>query len=186
MVPGGMGNAVCMSRLTGVSGAMSEAGPARRRWVGAVALIATLAVATAASTDDHAAAAGPLPFREVSQGARGFEMPGESMLARGRVARSASQAAKALRAWGLDPTATKSVNFARESAIVVLAPYQPTGGYRARVSQVLVRGREAALTGSVRYEGGETAAASIERPWVVITVKRASLSRVRDVRIKLR
>lgn len=165
---------------------MSRDGLARRRWVEVVALSATLAAATAGSTDDRASARGTLPFREVTQGARGFEVPGESMLARGRVARSASQAAKALRAWGLDAAATKSVNFVRESAIVVLAPYQPTGGYRLRVSRVLVRGREAVLTGSVRYEGGETVAASIERPWVVIAVKRASASRVRDVRIRLR
>jgi hypothetical protein len=169
---------------------MSRDRQARRRWVEVAALSAVLAATTAglANTgDDASAASGAVAFREVTHASRGFDVPGESMLARGRVARSASQAATVLRAWGLDSAATKSVNFARESVIVVLAPYQPSGGYRARVARVLVRGREAVLTGSVRYEGAELATQSIERPWVMIAVKRASLKQVRtNVRIRLR
>jgi hypothetical protein len=155
-----------------------------------VALSVMLVVATAAVASSQrvaAAATGQVSFREVSQSSRGYEMPGESMLARGRVARSAAQAATLLRGWGVDTAATKSVNFARDSVIVVLAPYQPSGGYRARVSRVVVRGSDAELTGTVRYEGGSVAAPSITRPWVVVAVKRASLRRVRgNVKIRLR
>jgi hypothetical protein len=137
--------------------------------------------------DDASAASGPVAFREVTQASRGFDMPGESTLALGRVARSASQTATVLRAWGLESASTKSVNFARESVIVMLAPSQPTGGYRARVSRVLVRGHEAVLTASVRYEGGQLATQSVERPWVMVAVKRSSVARVRrNVRIRLR
>lgn len=169
---------------------MSRDGMARRRWGEVVALSAALAAATAgvASTQrDAGAATGQVTFREVSQASRGYEMPGESMLARGRVARSAAQAATVLRGWGLDTAATKSVNFARESVIVVLATYQPTGGYRARVSRVVVHGSDAVLTGTVSYEGGSVVAPSVTRPWVVVAVKRASLRLVRgNVKIRLR
>jgi hypothetical protein len=175
--------------MTGVA-QLSRDGSSRRRWLQVAALSAALAAAAAgvASTEDDASAAsGAVAFREVAQASRGFDVPGESMLARGRVARSASQAATVLRAWGLDSAAAKSVDFARESVIVVLAPYQSSGGYRARVTRVVVRGRQAVLTGSVRYEGSQLATQSIERPWVVIALKRASLKRVRaNVRLVLR
>ena len=77
------------------------------------------------------------------------------------------------------------MDFERESLIAVLAEYQPTGGYRARVSRVVVEGRQAVVTASVRYEGGELATQSIERPWVVVSLKRAALAGVRsEVRIR--
>jgi hypothetical protein len=169
---------------------MSRDGRSKRRWVEVAALSAALAAATAAvasTGDDASAASGAVAFREVTHASRGSDVPGESPLARGRVARSASQAAAVLRSWGLDSGAAKSVDFGRESVIVVMAPSQPTGGYRARVSRVVVRGRQAVVTGSVRYEGGQLAPQSIERPWVVIALKRASLRGVRtNVRISLR
>lgn len=163
---------------------------ARRRWEGVAALTATLlatvGVAGVNGTEgDAAAASGPVAFHEVMNGSRGFNLPGERMRAAGRVLRSASQAARVLRAWGLDARATKSVDFKRESLIVVLAEYQPTGGYRARVSRVVVRGRQAVVTAGVRYEGGELVTQSIERPWVVVSLKRSALAGVRsEVRIR--
>jgi len=169
---------------------MSRDGLAKRRWIATAALSATLAATAAlvASSDDEASAAtGTLKFREVTQGSRGFEVRGESAAASGRVARSASQAATVLRGWGVDSAATRSVDFARDSAILVMATYQQSGGYRARVSRVRMQGRQVMLTGSVRHEGGELATQSIERPWVLITVKRASLARAsRNVRVQLR
>ena len=163
---------------------------AKRRWAGVAALIvtllATVGVAGVSGTDgDAAAASGPLAFREVMQGSRGSNLPGERMRAGGRVVRDASQAGRVLRAWGLDARATKSVDFNRESLIVVLTEYQPTGGYRARISRVDVRGRRAVVTTGVRYEGGELVSQSIERPWVVVSLKRTALAGVRsEVRIR--
>jgi uncharacterized protein involved in type VI secretion and phage assembly len=163
---------------------------AKRRWAGVAALIATLLATVGvagvnATEGDAAAASGPLAFDEVMQGSRGSNLPGERMRARGRVLRNASQAGRVLRAWGLDARATKSVNFNRESLIVVLTEYQPSGGYRARISRVVVRGRQAVVTAGVRYEGGELVTQSIERPWVVVSLKRAALAGVRsEVRIR--
>jgi PrcB C-terminal len=152
----------------------------------AVTLLAIVAAAGVCSTERYAAAAsGRLAFHELMQGSRGSNLPGERMRADGRVLRSASQAARVLRAWGLHSRMPKSVDFERESLIVVLAEYQPTGGYRARVSRVVVEGRRAVVTASVRYEGGELATQSIERPWVVVSLKRAALAGVRsEVRIR--
>ena len=70
------------------------------------------------------------------------------------------------------------MNFARESAIVMLAAYQPTGGYRARITKIRALGRHAVVTASVRFEGGEVVASSIERPWVVVVAKRSALAAV--------
>jgi hypothetical protein len=157
-------------------------------WLGLATLSAAVAMtAVSATTQDEASAAsGTLAFHELTRGSRGFEMPGESTRARGQVVRSAAQAATLLRAWGLDGAAAKSVNFARENAIVALAAYQPTGGYRLRVSRVQVRGRDAVLTGRVRFEGGQLVTQSTERPWVVIAVKRTAVARVRrNVQVKL-
>jgi hypothetical protein len=157
---------------------------------GVAALTATLAAimgVTTRSASDAAATSGRVAFHEVMEGSRAANLPGERMHAGARVLRNASQAAGVLRAWGLDRAAIASVDFDRESLIVVLAEYQPTGGYRARVSRVVVRNREAVVTGSVRYEGGELATQSIERPWVVIALKRTALAGVRRaVRIRLR
>jgi hypothetical protein len=156
----------------------------------AVALaVAALAIVSpsGAAVGEAAAASGTLVFHEVAQGSRDFNLPSERMDASARVVRSAAHAARLLHAWGIDAGATARVDFARESAIVVLAPYQPTGGYRARVSRVVALGRTAVVTGQVRYEGGEVAAASIVRPWIVVAVRRAALAGVRsDVRLRLR
>jgi hypothetical protein len=152
----------------------------------AVALIAMVGVAGSAQ-GDASAASGRVSFREVTQGSRANNLPGESMRAGGRVLRSASQADRLLHAWDLDTLAAKSVDFRRDALIVVLAEYRPTGGYRARVSDVVVRDRQAVVTAGVRYEGGDLATQSIERPWVVIALKRAALGGVRsEVRVRLR
>jgi hypothetical protein len=150
----------------------------------AFTLVALLA-AGAVAGGDATAASGNVAFSEIAQGTRDFNLPSESMSASARVLRSASQAARQLRAWGIDADAIAGVDFSRQSAIVFLAAYQPTGGYRARVSNVAVLGQRAVVTAQVRYEGGEVAAASITRPWVVVALKRSALSRVRDVRIRL-
>lgn len=155
-----------------------------------VALVALVGVAGGPEGDASAAggrAGAGVPFREVMQGTRANNLPGENMRAAGRVLRNAAQAHRVLRAWDLDLAAAKSVDFQRESLIVVLAGYQPTGGYRARVSGVAVRGGQAVVTASVRYEGGDIATQSVERPWVVIALKRAALAGVRSaVRLQLR
>lgn len=163
---------------------------ATQGWRGVSALtVALVAIVGAAGSaeGDTSAATGRASFHEVTQGSRANNLPGESMRAGGRVLRDASQANRVLRAWDLDTAAAKSVDFRREALIVVLAEYQPTGGYRARVSGVAVHGRQAVVTTSVRYEGGDVATQSIERPWVVVALKRAALAGVRsEVRIRLR
>jgi hypothetical protein len=163
---------------------------ARRGLACVVALSSALAVTVGVANStagDASAASGQVAFREVAEGSRASNLRGEHMHVGGRVLRNASQAAGVLRAWGLDRAATASVDFDRESAIVVLAQYQPTGGYRARVSRVVVRDGEAVVTASVRYGGGELATQSIERPWVVIALKRTALAGIsRAVRIRLR
>lgn len=155
-----------------------------------VALVAMVGVAAGAEGNGSAAsgpAGGRPPFHEVMHGSRANNLPGEDMRAAGRVVRSAAQAQRVLRAWDLDLAAAKSVDFQREALIVVLAAYQPTGGYRARVSGVAVRGRQAVVTAGVRFEGGDIATQSIERPWVVIALKRAALAGVHSaVRLQLR
>jgi PrcB C-terminal len=163
---------------------------AKRGSGGVAALTVTLlaivgAAGVAGIQRDASAASGRLAFRELMRGSRGSNLPGERMRAVGRVLRNASQAARVLRAWGLDSRMPKSVDFDRDSLVVVLDEYQPTGGYRARVSRVVVEGRQAVVTASVRYEGGELATQSIERPWVVVSLKRAALAGVRsEVRIR--
>lgn len=133
------------------------------------------------------AADGGVMFHELTEGNRGAMLPGESANAQGRVLRSASEAARVLRGFGLDSSATKSVNFGRDSLIVVLATWQNSGGYRARVSRVVVQGRQAVVTAGVRREGGDMASSSLERPWVVVSVKRAAVAGVgSEVRIRLR
>jgi hypothetical protein len=151
----------------------------------ALAIVLLMVLGTGAG-GDAAAAAGSVAFAEAGQGTRDFNMASESEAASGRVLRSAAQATRQLRAWGIDAGAAKGIDFSRQSAIVFLAAYQPTGGYRARISKVVALGNHAVLSAQVRYEGGEVAAASITRPWVVVTAKRSALARVRDVRIRLR
>ena len=166
---------------------------AKHGWGGVAALtvalitLSALAGVAGSAESDASAATGRAAFREVMQGSRASNLPGENMRAAGRVLRSAAQAHRLLRAWDLDLAAVRSVDFQRETLIVVLAEYQPSGGYRARVSGVAVRGGQAVVTASVRYEGGDIATQSIERPWVVIAVKRAALAGVRsEVRLRLR
>lgn len=153
----------------------------------AVALAAIVGPSGRTVGDAAAAASGSVAFSEVAQGTRDFNLPAERMQASARVVRSAAQAARQLRAWGIDAGATAGIDFARQSAIVVLARYQPTGGYRVRISKVAALGRTAVVLGQVRYEGREIAAASITRPYVVVAAKRSALAGVRgDVRLRLR
>lgn len=136
--------------------------------------------------NDAAAASGRLAFQEVVHGSRATNVRGESMRTQGRVLRDRSEALRLLRAWGLDTAVTKDVNFERRHLIVVLAEYQPSGGYRARVSRVVVDGREAVVTARVRYEGGDFATQSVERPWVVVSVRRALAGVRSEVRVRVR
>jgi len=152
----------------------------------AVALLVTVAVADRFG-QNASAASGSVAFSEALHGSRGFNLPDEREAASARVLRSASQAKRQLRSRGIDPAAVEKVNFARESAIVLLAAYQPTGGYRARITKIRALGRQAVVTASVRFEGGEVVASSIERPWVVVVVKRSALAGVgTDARLLLR
>jgi hypothetical protein len=158
----------------------------RSATVAVVALVALVAGGGAIAGGEATATSGNVAFSEVVHGTRDFDLPSESMSASGRVLHSASQAAKQLDVWGIDTEAVDSIDFSRQSAIVFLASYQPTGAYRARISKVVALGQRATVTVRVRYEGGETAAASATRPWVVVALKRSALARVRDVRIRLR
>jgi hypothetical protein len=142
----------------------------------ALALAATGMVVAAAGS--ATAGSGQVTFRELTAGSRGANLPGERMADVGQVLRSASQATRRLRAWGLDPSAARAVDFRRKSLIAVLAEYHPSGGYRARVSRVVVRGRKVVVTARVRYEGGDFAVSDLERPWVVVAVDRAAVARV--------
>ena len=158
---------------------------------GVAALVAALIVLIAIAGRfgaDASAAAGSVAFSEALQGSRGFNLPNEREAASARVLRSASQAARQLRAWGIEPAATAKVDWSRQSAVVLLAAYQPTGGYRARITKITALGRQVVVSASVRFEGGEVVASSIERPWVVVVVKRSALAGVRgsDARLRLR
>lgn len=163
---------------------------AKLRYAGVAALIVTLlALAGLVGPAQGAASAagGGVMFHELTEGSRGAILPGERQSADGRVLRNASEAARVLRGWGLDSSATKAVDFSHESLIVVLATWQPSGGYRARVSRVVVQGRQAVVTAGVRREGGDFASSSLERPWVVVAVKRAAVAGVGSaVRLRLR
>jgi hypothetical protein len=154
------------------------------------ALIVTVLMLSGLSGTAHgeaSAASGGVLFHELTYGSRGAMLPGESKSANGRVLRSAAEATRVLRAWGLDSSATKSVDFRRDSLIVMLTTWQPSGGYRARVWRVVVQGHEAVVTAGVRREGGDMASSSLERPWVVVAVKRAALAGLgNEVRIRLR
>ncbi len=146
----------------------------RAFWICSSALIVALALAVGAS------AAGKVAYHELTAGSRASNLRGEQMQAVGRVLRSRTAAVRALRGFGLDTTAAKNVNFTRKSLIVALAEYQPSGGWRARVSHVAVDGREAVVTLGVRYEGGDVAVSDIERPWVVVAVDRDDVAGVRS------
>lgn len=151
-----------------------------------VTVLAIAGLAGAAPRDASAADGGVL-FHELTHGSRGAMLPGESKSSHGRVLRSALEAARVLRSWGLDASATKTVDFNRQSLIAVMTTWQPSGGYRARVWRTVVQGHEAVVTAGVRREGGEMSSSSLERPWVVIAVKRAALAGVgNEVRIRLR
>ena len=162
----------------------------RHGYSGAAVLVAALLILVAVAGRfgaDASAASGSVAFSEAQQGSRGFNLPNERDAASARVLRSASQAARQLRAWGIEPAATANVDWARESAIVVLAAYQPTGGYRARITKITALGGQVVVTARVGFEGGEVVASSIERPWVVVVVKRSALAGVRtDAQLRLR
>ena len=150
----------------------------------AIAIVLLAAAGAAGSSSGHG---GSVAFRETAEGTRAFNLPGERKSTFGRVLRSPAESLRVLRQLGIERGATKSVNFRRESAIVVLSAYVPTGGYRARVLRVDVHGREAVVNAKVRYEGGDFATQALERPWVVVAVKRSALAGVRgDVRVRLR
>jgi len=144
------------------------------------------AVACVGATEgDASAASARVPFQEVVHGSRASNLRGESMRTQGRVLRNRPEALRVLRAWGLDPAAARSVNFHREKLIVVLVAYQPSGGYRARVSRVVVEGRQAVVTATARHEGGKLATQALERPWVVVAVKRRLAGVRSEVRVRM-
>jgi hypothetical protein len=154
----------------------------------AAALAVAFAVAVGVfdrSSGEATAASGGVTFSEVGQGTRDFNLASEPERGSAVVLRSRSQATRRLRAWGIDAGATDGIDFSRQSAIVFLAAYQPSGGFRARISKVAALGGKAVVTASVRYEGGEVAAASITRPWVVIAVTRAALARVHGSAVRV-
>ena len=142
-----------------------------------MALAVALALALAALA---AAAAGrSITFRELDAGSRAAITPGEPEHDAAAVLRSAAGARKRLRAWGLDTAAVGRVDFRRKSLVVVLADYQPSGGYRARVSRIVVDGARATVSAKVRREGGDFTTADLERPWVVVAVGRRAVANVR-------
>jgi hypothetical protein len=146
----------------------------------AIAMFVVMLLALAAAVGAASAATGRVAYRELASGSRGSNLPGERLQPVARVLRSRSAATRVLRGWGLDAAAVRGVDFGRQSLLVVLAEYQPSAGYRARVADVGVRGRQAIVTTRVRYEGGDIAASDLERPWVVVAVKRSDLVGVRS------
>jgi hypothetical protein len=162
----------------------------KQGWVVAGLILALIAIACVAgrTAGDASAASGGVIFHELTTGSRAANLPGERLRASGRVLRSASAATTVLRRWGLDASVTKTVDFDRESLIVVLTRYQPTGGYRARVSRVVVHGRTAVVTAGVRYVAGDDfVTQTLARPWVVVKVTRAAVAKVgSEVRLRLR
>ncbi len=156
----------------------------------AVGLGLTSAAAVGAAPGPSASSGsggGWVAFRETGEGTRAFNLPGEPRGTVGRVLRSGPESYRVLRELGVDRATTKALNWRRESAVVVLSAWVPTGGYRARVERIDVHGHEAVVNARVRYEGGDVATQSLERPWVVIAVKRSALAGVRnDVKVRLR
>jgi hypothetical protein len=149
-----------------------------------VAALAVVLVTVGLAAGLASAADGRVAFAEVTSGSRAANLPGERMDDVATVLRTASGARSRLRAWGLSTAAVRRVDFRRKSLIVMLAEYQPSGGFRARVSRVVVRGRTATVTAAVRYEGGDVAVSDLERPWVVVAVDRRAVADVRrEVRI---
>jgi hypothetical protein len=159
-------------------------------WKGAGAsLLALLVIAGAVLATAGAASAsgGRIAFREVAFASRGFNIMGEDKASCGRVLRTAAEATRLLRSWGLPTTVVKSTDFSRTSLVAVIAPYEPSSGYRARVARVDVYGHGAVITGAVGYEGGEMSSSSLERPWVVLAVSRSALAGVRrDAHVRLK
>jgi hypothetical protein len=148
---------------------------------GARLLALTIAlIAAAAVTSTASAGSGQVTFRELTSGSRAANLPGERKQDVGQVLRSASEATSQLREWGLDTAAVRSVDFSRKSVVAVLADYASSGGYRTRVSRVIVRDGRAVVTADVRYEGGDFAVSDLERPWVLVAVDRRAVARVRD------
>lgn len=155
------------------------------RHVVAAACSTLLALAGAAAAP--AATSSRVAHREVASGTRAANLPGERLQDVARVLRSKAEATRLLRAWGLDAPAAKRIDFRRRSLIVVLAAYQPHAGFRAHVSGVTVKGRQATVTAGVRDESGEFSAAVLERPWVVVAVNRARVAGVRgEARVRRR
>jgi hypothetical protein len=154
----------------------------------AVPIVLLVAMAIAAGTGAASAAGGRVAHHEITAGSRGANLPGERLRDVGRVLRSRAEATRVLGKWGLDRAAVKGIDFKRRSLIVVLADYRPSAGYRASVASVVVRGSEAVVTADVRFEAaGKLVAQDLERPWVVVSVKRADVARVRrEVRVRTR
>ena len=153
-----------------------------------IVLLLTIAIAIAGGAGAASAAGARVAHHEITAGSRGANLPGERLQDVGRVLRSRAGATRVLGKWGLDRAAVKGVDFKRRSLIVVLANYRPSAGYRASVASVVVRGGEAVVTADVRFEAaGKLVAQDLERPWVVVSVKRADVARVRpEVRVRTR
>jgi hypothetical protein len=153
------------------------------RWPALAAVCITLPALAASAS----ATSGRVAHREVASGARAAIMPGEPKGDAARVLRSKAAAARVLRAWGVPPGKATAIDFRRKSLIVVLAEYQPHAGFRAHVSHVSVKGRQATVTAGVRDESGELSSSVLERPWVVVAVNRASVADVRgEARVRRR
>jgi hypothetical protein len=161
----------------------------KQGWLVAALIFALLAIAGVAGrvAADASAASGNVDFHKLTEGSRAAILPGERLRTSGRVLRSAAEGTRVLRQWGLDTSVTKAVDFGRESLIVVLAQYQPTGGYRARVSRVVVHGRTAVVTAAVSDESGDDfVTQALTRPWVVVAVKRGAVANVSsEVQVRL-
>jgi hypothetical protein len=172
---------------SGVGDRAVAAGPYRRSrrrtalavGVGIVATCAAAGIASAGAGSNEPAAhrAGGLAFHEVDHGRKPGS--GSADRARGRVLRSAAAAAQVLRDWGLDSAirAVGTVDFERESLIVVLGASQPSTSYRLRVSRVLVRDRHAVVSATVRRPAGIDGQA-ITQPYALVALARGSLAHV--------
>jgi hypothetical protein len=153
---------------------------ARRTFLALVAVVLTVGAAGVA------AASTSVTFRALDAGSRAAITPGEPKGDSALVLRTATGARKRLRAWGLGTAAVRGVDFRHKSLVVLLAAYQPSGGYRARVSRIAVDGARATVTATVRHEG-DFSTADLERPWVIVAVRRHAVATARGaVRVVLR
>jgi hypothetical protein len=150
-------------------------------------LAVLVALVLAVGAAGVAAASTSVTFRELDADSRAAITPGEPTSDAALVLRTAAGARKRLRAWGLGTAAVRHVDFRHKSLVVLLAAYQPSGGYRARVSRIAVAGARATVTATVRHEGGDFSTADLERPWVIVAVGRHAVANARGaVRVVLR